>query len=88
MNNRDYINYLKGFKIKTCKTIKDSPEWLAYRIARNRKIKEIIKRLNILNEIMKIAKPEMGEKKVLTTRKRLDILENICSALEAVKERR
>ena len=84
--NKDYIDYLKGFKMKTYKTVVDNPAWLQYRRDRNKSINEIIRRLNILGEIYKIARPER-ELKVLTTKKRLDILDNICQALKAIKKR-
>jgi len=84
--NKDYIDYLKGFKMKTYKTVVDNPAWLQYRIDRNKSINEITRRLNILNEIYKAAKP-VRKFKTLTTQKQLDILDNICQALKAIEKR-
>jgi hypothetical protein len=53
-------------------------------------LNEITRRLNIPNEIYKIAKPALDnfynyglrESEVITRQKRLDILDNICQALK------
>ena len=53
---------------------------------------EITRRLNILDEIYKIAKPALDnfynyglrESEVITRQKRLDILDNICQALKSL----
>lgn len=53
---------------------------------------EIARRLNILSEIYKIAKPALDnfynyglrESEVITRQKRLDILANICQALKSL----
>ncbi|RXG65979.1 hypothetical protein ES695_05290, partial [Candidatus Atribacteria bacterium 1244-E10-H5-B2] len=58
-NNKGCIGYLKGFKMDVCKTVKDDPDWLKYRLDRNNSINEIIGRLNILDEIYKAAKPAL-----------------------------
>ncbi|MBA7547579.1 hypothetical protein ES705_40008 [subsurface metagenome] len=55
-------------------------------------LNEITRRLNILNEIYKIAKPALDnfynyglrESEVITRQKRLDILCDICQALKAI----
>jgi len=83
MINKDYIDYLKGFKMSTDKTVEDNPGWLKYRIDRNKNINEIIRRLNILNEIYKAARP-VREFEVITKRERLVILYDICQALKAI----
>ena len=55
-------------------------------------LNEITRRLNILDEIYKIAKPALDnfynyglrESEVITRQKRLDILDNICQALKSL----
>ncbi|MBA7579899.1 hypothetical protein ES695_18760 [Candidatus Atribacteria bacterium 1244-E10-H5-B2] len=55
-------------------------------------LNEITRRLNILDEIYKIAKPALDnfynyglrESEVITRQKRLDILCDICQALKAI----
>jgi len=92
MTNKDYINYLKGFKMDVCKTVEDNPNWLKYRIDRNNNINEIIRRLSILDEIYKTTKPALDnffnynlrKSEVITRQKRLDILDNICQALKSL----
>jgi len=91
-NNKDCIGYLEGFKMDVCKTVEDDPDQLKYRIGRNNNINEIIRRLSILDEIYKAAKPALDnffnyglrESEVITRQKRLDILDNICQALKAI----
>ena len=91
-NNKDCIGYLKGFKIDVCKTVKDDPGRLKDGIDRNNNINEIIRRLNILDEIYKAAKPALDnffnyglrESEIITRQKRLDILNNICQSLKAI----
>ena len=85
--NKDYIDYLKGFKMKTYKTVVDNPAWLQYRIDRNKSINEIIRRLNIMGEIYKIAKPALNNIKVITKQEQLDMFWTICQALKAIKKR-
>ena len=87
MINKDYIDYLKGFKMDICKTVEDNPDWLKYRIERNENINEIIRRLNILDEIYKAARP-VREFEVITKRERLIILYDICQALKAIEKRK
>jgi len=84
--NKDYIDYLKEFKMETYKTIADNPAWLKYRMDRNKNINEIIRRLNILDEIHKAAKP-IRAFKIITKQDRLDILNNICQILKAIEKR-
>jgi len=92
MTNEDYVNYLKGFKMNICKTVEDNPGRLKYRIDRNKNINEIIRRLSILDEIYKAAKPALDnffnyglrESEVITRQKRLDILCDICQALKSL----
>lgn len=91
-NNKDCIGYLEGFKMDVCKTVEDDPGQLKYRIDRNNNISEIIRRLSILDEIYKAAKPALDnffnyglrESEVITRQKRLDILCDICQALKAI----
>ncbi|MQY74394.1 MAG: hypothetical protein GH148_02495 [Clostridia bacterium] len=55
---------------------------------------EIARRLSILDEIYKIAKPALDnfynyglrESEVITRQKRLDILDNICQALKPIEK--
>jgi hypothetical protein len=55
-------------------------------------LNEITRRLNIFNEICKIAKPALDnfynyglrESEVITRQKRLDILCDVCQALKAI----
>ncbi|MBA7555571.1 hypothetical protein ES705_48242 [subsurface metagenome] len=57
---------------------------------------EITRRLNILDEIYKVAKPALDnffnyglrESEVITRQKRLDILCDICQVLKAIEKRR
>lgn len=92
MINKDYVNYLEGFKMDVCKTVEDNPNWLKYRIDRNNNINEIIRRLSILDEIYKAAKPALDnffnynlrESEIITRQKRLDILCDVCQALKTI----
>lgn len=92
MTNKDYIDYLKGFKFDICKTVEDNPDWIKYRTDRNNNINEIIRRLSILDEICKATKPALDnffnyglrESEVITRQKRLDILCDVCHALKAI----
>ena len=84
--NKDYINYLKEFKMETYKAVEDNPAWLQYRIDRNKSISEIIRRLNLLGEIYKITKP-IRESKIITTQKQLDILGDIRQILKTLEKR-
>ncbi len=57
-------------------------------------LNKITRRLNILDEIYKIAKPALDnfynyglrESEVITRQKRLDILDNICQALKPIEK--
>jgi len=92
MTNKDYVNYLEGFKMDICKTLKENPSLLKYRIDWNDNINEIIRRLSILDEIYKAAKPALDnffnyglrESEVITRQKRLDILCDICQFLKTI----
>ena len=84
--NKNYINYLKEFKMETYKTVENNPAWLQYRIDRNKSISEIIRRLNILGEIYKIIKP-VREFKIITMQKQLDILDDIRQILKSLEKR-